>query len=141
VPEAFIAYRNWDSTLSGHPDCDGMLAVGLSARFESVERFVQRSGAALSIRWSDASKIPGQPWDGKEKHYLMERSDGPDGPELTRQLGVTRSGFFSTYDEGAKLYAVQHRRGLHIAVWLFDKHGGVRGARKLADQMVASFQP
>jgi hypothetical protein len=140
VPEALIAYRNWDSTLSGHPDCDGMVAVGLPARFESIERFVQRSGAALSIRWSDASKIPGQPWDGKEKHYPMERSDGPDGPELTRRLGVTRSGFFSTYDEAAQLYAVQHRRGLHIALWLYDKHGGVRGARKLADQIVASFQ-
>lgn len=38
VPDALIAYRNWDSTLSGHPDCDGMLAVRLPARFESFDR-------------------------------------------------------------------------------------------------------
>lgn len=140
VPNALVAYRNWDSTLSGYPDCDGMLAVGLPARFESFDRFVQQSGAALSSRWGDASKIPGQPWDGKEKHYPMERSDGADGAERTRQLSVPRSGFFSTYEEAAHLYAVAHRRGLHVAVWLYDKHGGVRGARKLADQVVASFQ-
>jgi hypothetical protein len=41
VPDALIACHNWDSTLSGHPDCDGMLAVGLPARFESFDRFVQ----------------------------------------------------------------------------------------------------
>ena len=140
VPEALIAYRNWEPTLSGHPDCDGMLAVGLSARFESLDRFVQKSGAALSIRWSDASKIPGQPWDGKEKHYPIERSDGPDGPERTRRLAVTRSGFFSTYEEAAHLYAVEQRRGLHIAIWLYDKHGGIRGARNIAQQIAASLE-
>jgi hypothetical protein len=140
VPNALIAYRNWDSTLSGHPDCDGMLAVGLAARFESFERFVQQSGGALSIRWSDATKIPGQPWDGKEKHYPMERAEGSEGPERTRQMAVQRSGWFSTYDEPAHLYAIAHRRGVHIAVWLYDKHGGVRGARKLADQIASSFQ-
>jgi len=139
VPNALVAYRNWDSTLSGHPDCDGMLAVGLPARFESLERFVQQSGAALSIRWGDASKIPGQPWDGKEKHYPLERGDGPDGPEVTRSLAVARSGFFSTYHEPAHLYAVAHRRGLHVAVWQYDKHGGISGARKVADQIAASF--
>ena len=37
VPNALIAYRNWDSTLSGHPDCDGMLAIGLPTRFESLD--------------------------------------------------------------------------------------------------------
>ena len=140
VPDALIAYHNWDSNISGHPDCDGMLAVGLPARFESFDRFVQQSPAALSGRWSAASTIPGQRWDGKEKQFPIERSDGPEGPERTRQLAVTRSGWFSTYDEPAHLYVVAHRRGLHIAVWLYDKHGGVRGARKIADQIAASFQ-
>jgi len=140
VPGALIAYRDWESTLSGHPACDGMLAVGLPARFESLDRFVQQSGAALSSRWSDASTIPGQPWNGKEKHYPIERSDGPSGPERTRQLAVTRSGFLGTYEEASHLYAVQHARGLLIAVWLYDKHGGIRGARRIADQIAASFR-
>ena len=140
VPEALIAYHNWDSTISGHPDCDGMLAVGLPARFESFDIFVRDSAAALSGRWGDATKIPGQRWDGNEKRYPMERGDGPDGPERTRQMAVPRVGWFSTYDEAAHLYAVAHRRGVHIAVWLYDKGGAVRGARKVAAQIAGSFQ-
>ena len=54
VPEALIAYRNWESTMSGHPDCDGMLAVGWPARFDSLDRFVQQASAALSGRWTSA---------------------------------------------------------------------------------------
>ena len=140
VPEALVAYRNWEPTLSGHPDCDGMLAVALPARFESFDRFVQHSGAALSGRWSDGTKIPGQRWTGNEKHYPLEQTDGPQGAERTRQMAVTRSGWFSTYDEASHLYAVAHRRGLYVAIWLYDKHGGVRAARKLADRIAASFQ-
>ena len=140
VPEALIAYRNWESTLSGHPDCDGMLAVGLPTRFESLDRFVQRPGAALSSRWGDATNIPGQAWTGNEKRYPMERGDGPQGPERTRQLAVQRSGWFSMYDEAARLHAVARQRGLYIAVWLHDKHGGVRAARQLAARIATSFQ-
>ena len=141
APDALVAYRNWDSTLSGHPDCDGMLAVGLPARFASLDRFVQQAGAALSTLWSAASEIPGQRWDGKEKHYPIERADGPDGPERTRQLAVRRSGWFSTYEEPAHLYAVAHRKGLLVAAWVYDKHGGVAGARRLAGEVVASWRP
>ena len=141
VPDALVAYRNWDSTLSGQPDCDGMLAVGLPARFASLDRFVQQAGAALSGLWSASSEIPGQRWDGKEKHYPVERAEGADGPERTRQLAVRRSGWLGTYEEPAHLYAVAHRRGLHVAVWLYDKHGGVAGARRLAGELAASFQP
>lgn len=140
APDALVAYRNWDSTLSGHPDCDGMLAVGLPARFASLDRFVQQAGAALSGLWGASTQIPGQRWDGKEKHFPIERAEGPEGPERTRQLAVPRVGWFSTYEEPAHLYAVAHRRGLLVATWLYDKHGGVDGGRRLAAQMAASFQ-
>lgn len=140
APDALVAYKDWESTMSGHPDCDGMLAVGLPARFDSLDMFVQTSNAALSSRWSSASTIPGQPWNGKEKSFPIERSDGAAGPELTRQLAVTRSGLFGMYDEAAHMYAIQHRRVLNIAVWLYDKDGGVRRARALADQVAASLQ-
>lgn len=140
VPEALIAYRSWAATLSGHPDCDGMLAVGLPSQFDSFDRFVQKSAGALSGRWSDATRIPGQPWDGKAQHYPMQTGDGPDGPERTRRLAVTRSGLFSTHDEPAHLYAVAHRNGLHIAIWRYDRHGGIREARELARRIAASFR-
>lgn len=141
VPDALVAYRNWDSTLSGHPDCDGMVAVGLPARFASLDRFLQQAGAALSISWSASSELPGQRWDGKEKHAPIERAEGPEGPERTRTLAVSRVGWLGTYHEPAHLYAVAHRRGLLVATWLYDKHGGVEGGRKLAAQLVASYQP
>jgi len=139
VPDALVAYRDWDSKISGHPDCDGMLAVARPGKFESFERFVQKAGAALSIHWSAATEIPGQKWDGKEKHYPIERADGANGPELLRQLALHRSGWFSVYDEPSHLYAVAHRAGVHVAVWIFDKHGGVKGARKIADAIAGSL--
>lgn len=140
VPDALVAYRNWDSTLSGHPDCDGMLAVGLPSRFASLDRFVQQAGAALSGLWGASTQIPGQRWDGKEKHFPLERAEGPEGPERTRQLAVPRSGWLGTYEEPSHLYAVAQRRGLLVATWLYDKHGGLDGGRRLAAQLAASFQ-
>lgn len=140
VPDALVAYRNWDSTRSGQPDCDCMIAVGLPSRFASLDRFLQQAGAALSTLWGAASEIPGQRWDGKEKHYPIERAEGPEGAERTRRLAVPRVGWFSTYEEPAHLYAVAHRRGLLVAAWVYDKHGGVDGGRLIAAQLVASYQ-
>lgn len=136
-----IGYRNWRSTMSGHPECDGMLAVGRSDAFADLRAFVQAARAGLSIQWSDASRIPGQPWDGDEKRYPLEEAQGDMGPELIQQLAVHRVGFFDVYDEPSHLYAVQHAAGVNIGVWLFDKHGGLKGARRIADRVAASFQP
>jgi hypothetical protein len=139
--QVLIGYRNWRSTMSGHPECDGMIAAGRSERFESLERFVGTGRAGLSIQWSDADRIPGQPWDGNEKRYATERNEGESGPELVQQLAVHRVGFFGVYDEPAHMFAVQHKSGLNIAVWLYDKHGGLAGAHKLASRIAASFEP
>jgi hypothetical protein len=138
--KVLIGYRNWRSTMSGHPECDGMIAIGRSERFESVERFVATGRGGLSIQWADADRIPGQAWDGNEKRYTAERNAGEGGPELIQQLAVHRVGFFDVYDEPAHMFAVQHKSGVCVAVWLYDKHGGVNGARKLASRIAASFQ-
>jgi hypothetical protein len=138
--KVLIAYRNWRSTMSGHPECDGMIAVGRSERFESLERFAGTGRAGLSIQWSDADRIPGQPWDGNEKRYAVESSDGESGPELIQQLAVHRAGFLGVYDEPAHMFAVQHKAGLSIAVWIYDKHGGLNDARKLASRIASSFE-
>jgi hypothetical protein len=137
---ALVAYRNWRSTLSGYPECDGLLAVGAPHLFKDLNDFVGHGRAALSIQWSDADRIPGQPWDGNEKRYQAVAGDGPDGPEITQQLAVHRVGFFDVYDEPASLFAVAHRGGLHVAVWQYDKHGGLKGARRLASRIVKSHQ-
>ena len=136
-----VAYRNWRSTMSGYPECDGMIAMGRVDRFETLERFASTGRAALSIQWGDADKIPGQAWDGNEKRYSADLRAGPDGAELIQQLAVHRVGFFGVHDEPAHMFALQHKLGVNIAVWLYDKHGGVSGARKLAARIASSFQP
>lgn len=138
--DVLVAYRSWRSTMSGYPECDGMIAVGRSDRLETLERFASTGRAALSIQWGDADRIPGQAWDGNEKRYSAERRQGGDGPELIQQLAVHRVGFFGVYDEPAHMFAMQHKLGVSIAVWLYDKHGGVSGARKLAVRIASSFQ-
>lgn len=68
--------------------------------------------------------------------FASTRAPLPGGGSIV----VGRSGLFSTYDAPAHLVAVQHRGGLNIAVWLYDKDGGVRRARAMADQIAASLQ-
>jgi hypothetical protein len=137
--DVWIGYRNWRSTMSGYPECDGMLGVGRNEKFRDLAEFVASCRAGLSIQWADADKIPGQPWDGNEKRY--ERVLSPAGDELTQQLAVHRSGFFDVYDEPSHLLAVRHASGISIALWLYDKHGGIKEARKTALRIAASFQP
>lgn len=138
--DVLAAYRNWRSTMSGHPECDGMIAIGRAQRFETLERFVLAARAALSIQWGDADRIPGQAWDGNEKRYPAERREGNDGPELIQRLAVHRVGFFGVHDEPAHMFAVQHGVGVNIAIWIYDKHGGVNGAHKLVWRIAGSFQ-
>jgi hypothetical protein len=137
--DALIGYRNWRSTMSGYPECDGMLAVGRNDRFSDVETFVKSCRGGLSIQWGDADRIPGQPWDGNEKRFTAESTKGPEGDELTQKLAVHRVGFFDVYDEPSHLFAVRHNAGVSIALWLYDKHGGLNGARKTALRIAASF--
>jgi hypothetical protein len=138
--QVLIAYRNWRSTLSGYPECDGMLGVGRAGAFNNLDSFVKTCRAALSIQWGDADRIPGQAWDGNERRYPVEPNGGQDRPELVQQLSVHRVGFFRVYDEPAHMYAAQHARGVFVAVWVYDKHGGIESARKISRRTAASFE-
>ena len=140
IDDALIGYRNWRSTMSGHPECDGMIGVGRTETFRDLKYFVGTCRAGLSIQWRAASTIPGQPWDGNEKRYQEAEAPGPHGLERTSQLSVVRVGWWSQYDEPARLYAVQHAAGVSIAVWLYDKHGGEDAARRMAHRIAESFQ-
>lgn len=140
APDALVAYRNWRSTMSGHPECDGMVGVGLPQKFDTLTAFSKSCGAALSIQWSSADELPGQPWDGNEKKFPWESADGPNGPEVIQKLSVHRVGFWGVFDEPSHRYAVQHRAGVNVAIFLYDKHGGLSGARRLADRIGKSFQ-
>lgn len=135
-----IGYRNWRSTMSGHPECDGLIAVGRTDRFASLREFVSSGRAGASIAWSAASTIPGTAWTANEKRYEETETQGPGGLERTSQLSLHRVGFFDVYDDPARLFALQHTSGVSVAVWILDKHGGEKTARKLADRIGSSFQ-
>lgn len=136
-----VAYRNWRSTMSGHPECDGMIAVGRTERFESLNAFMRSARGGLSIHWSDADRIPGQAWDGNEKRYPAEESEGPAGPQIVQLLSVGRVGFLKPYDLPALMYVAGNRNGLHLAIWIANTHGGANKAERLVESMAASFAP
>ena len=134
-----VRYRKWRSTISGHPECDGMIAVGLAARFASLDAFVRAARGALSIQWSDADRIPGQAWTGDEERYPVDVSSG--GDELVQELAVHRPGLFTVSDQRAQLLGRRDASGLCVAVWIFDKHGGLERARRIATRITSSYSP
>lgn len=138
--DMLVAYRNWRSTLSGHPECDGMIAIGRAERFTSLQAFMQSARNGLSIQWSDADRIPGQAWDGNEKRYPAEESDGAEGPQIVQILAVNRVGFFSPHTDTALMYIAGDRNGFHIGVWIAAAHGGAKKATRLVNRIAASFE-
>lgn len=136
-----IAYRNWRSTMSGHPECNGMIAVGAPSEFQDLRDFMRKARGALSIAWSAADEVAGTRWGaGDTKTYPVEERSGENGPELVQLLSVHRVGFFDVYDDPALMYVVGDRRGVHVAVWITNRQGGPRRALQLADRIAASFQ-
>lgn len=135
-----IGYRNWRSTMSGHPECDGMIAVGLTSKFESLRAFMQTSRGGLSIQWSAADTVAGTAWTTNEARYPVEERDGEYGPELIQLLAVHRVGWLDVYDDPALMYVVGHRVGVHVGVWITNRQGGARRASSLVQRIAASFQ-
>ncbi len=138
--KVLIGYRNWRSTMSGHPECDGMISVGLAAEFESLRAFMTTSCAALSIQWGAADTVVGTAWTGNEQRYPVEERDGDEGPELIQLLAVHRVGWLDVYDDMALMYVAGNRNGLHVGVWITNKHGGARRATSLVQRIAHSFQ-
>ncbi|MFN7180288.1 hypothetical protein [Hyphomonas sp.] len=135
------AYRNHRSMLSGTSECDGMIAVARADRHTSLDAFVSASRAMLTNRWSVADETEGR-WYGKEDTKLpVERREGPEGPEISGVLSVHMVGTLRVYDKPGRFYAVDHKSGLRIAVWIFDSHGGEKQARKIAAAIAESYTP
>ncbi len=135
---ALIAYRHYRSMLSGTNECDGMIAVARKREHQSLRDFVMSARGALTARWAYGDEMPPRFVDPHETFPLVE-SDGLNGPELTQALLVSIVGFFGVYDKRARLYAVDDARGLMIAVWIFDSHGGDATARNMAEAVALSL--
>ncbi len=136
-----VAYRNYRSMMSGTRECDGMIVVAAASAHDSLDAFVTAARAALTTRWAFADETEGR-WYGKEDTRLpVSRVDGPDGEELSGPLMVHVVGLFGTSDKPGRFLAVDHAKGLRIAIWIFDRHGGEKAARKIASMIAASWQP
>ena len=136
-----IAYRNYRSMMSGTRECDGMIAVATAAAHDSLDAFVTASRAGLTTRWAFADETEGR-WYGKEDTRLpVERRAGPDGEELSGPLSVHVVGLFGVTDRPGRFFAVDHARGLRVAIWIFDRHGGEKAARKIAGSIALSCLP
>jgi hypothetical protein len=138
--KVLIAYRNWRPTMSGHPECDGLIAVGRVERFPDLRDFLGAARAALSIQWGAADTVPGTGWTANEQKYPMEERGGPNGPEIVQLLAVHRVGFFDVYDDPALMYVAGFRNGVHVGVWITNRQGGARRAVQLVDRIADSFE-
>lgn len=135
---SLIAYRHYRSMLSGTNECDGMIAVARADRHESFDAFISAARGALTTRWAYADESEGR-WYGEEEKFPVETRQGKNGEERAGALSVHIVGFFGVYDKPARFYAVDDGRGVRVAIWIFDSHGGEARARKIAELIAASF--
>lgn len=136
---ALTAYRRYHSTMAGTNESNGAIAVGRPSDFKDLAEFVRHARGALTTRWSVANESEGR-WYGRPETFAELEQQGPNGPERTGKLSVHMVGVLKVYDAPAALYAVHDRRGVMIAIWIFDRDGGETRARRLADRIAASFE-
>lgn len=137
--DSLAAYRNYHSTMAGTNESDGGLVVALATKFDTLERFVRNSRGRMTSRFANANESEGR-WYGNPQTFPETPGEGPNGPELIGKLQVHVVGWTNVYNAPGTMYAVNDRRGVMIGVWLFDKHGGEKQARRLAEKVAASFE-
>lgn len=137
--ECVFAYRKYHSTMAGTNECNGMIAVGRLSNFKDLKDFKLNARAGLTTRWSYANESEGR-WYGRPEKYPEIGGEGANGPELVGTLKVHMVGW-TVYDAPGCLYVVMDKRGIGIAVWIFNKDGGEKCARRYAERIAASFKP
>ncbi len=138
--KAMIAFKKWRTTMSGYPECDGMIAVSREADHRDLDSFCTNVRAMLTSQWAEAHERPETRFrDTPSQYFPIQRASGPAGAELWRALSVHRVGFFDVYDKPATQYARLDRKGVMIGVWIFESDGGLKRARKLANDIAGSY--
>jgi hypothetical protein len=137
---ALTAYRRYHSTMGGYNESNGAIAIGRPADFKDLAEFVRHARGALTTRWSVANESEGR-WYGRPETFPELPGEGPNGPERTGKLSVHMVGMLKVYDAPGALYAVHDKRGVMIAIWIFNRDGGDKRARRLAERIAASWQP
>ncbi len=135
---ALIAYRKYHSTMAGSYECKGVIAIGNTGAFTDLAAFVRNARAALTTGWSNANESQTK-WVANPEKFPETASEGANGPERIGPLKVRTVGWLDVYDDPGVLYAVADRRGVMIAIWILNRHGGERRARAVAERIAASF--
>jgi len=135
---SIVLYRKLKNTMGGYEECDGLINVARSEGFADLETFAIETESAATTRWLHGNLKPG--WTSFESEkFPIQHGQGPFGAERIQELTVNTTGLFNVSVNVAWRIALQHPRGLLFQVWLFEKHGGLAGARRLADQIAQSF--
>jgi hypothetical protein len=137
TPAALVAFRNYRSTMAGTNESDGGLAVARSGAFPTLAEFVRVMRGAMTSRFANANESEGR-WYGRPETFQETERDGPNGRERIGPLKVHVVGW-TVYDAPGTMFAVDDLRRVMIGVWIFDKHGGEKRARRIADQIAGSF--
>lgn len=136
---ALTAYLRHHSTMGGYNESNGAIAVARSAGFSDLADFVRHARGALTSRWSVANESESR-WYGREEKLPELPTEGPNGAERIGKLSVHMIGW-RVYDLPGCMYAVHDRRGVMIAIWIFNRDGGETRARRLAEAIASSYQP
>jgi hypothetical protein len=136
---ALTAYRRYHSTMGGYNESNGAIAVARPTDFKDLADFVRHARGALTSRWSVAHESEGH-WYGRPEKFPERPEEGSNGPERIGMLSVHMIGW-RVYDAPGALYAVHDKRGVMIAIWIFNRDGGEKRARRLAEGIAASYEP
>jgi hypothetical protein len=131
-----MLYRHLRSMMSGTMECDGAIAIARMEAHADIDAFVNTARGALTTRWAFGDE---RGWGDKAVRLPVERRVGARGPEIVGELSVHMVGFWDVYDKLGCFLAIEHARGVRVAAWIFNQHGGERRARAIVEAVAAAY--
>lgn len=132
-----VLYRHLRSMLSGTMECNGMIAVARRDAHADIDDFVNAARGGFTTRWAHGDE---KGWGDNSVRLPVERRVSADGAEQSGELSVHVVGFWDVYDWPGRFLAVEHARGVRVAVWIWDKHGGEKRARVMVNAIAGSYR-
>ena len=132
-----VLYRHLRSMMSGTMECNGMIAVARGDAHAGIDDFVNTARGGLTTRWAHGDE---KGWGDNAVRLPVERRTLVDGVELSGELSVHVVGFWDVHDWPGRFLALEHARGVRVAVWIWDKHGGEKRARAMVNAIAGSYR-
>jgi len=136
--KSIALYRRLHNTMGGYVECDGLINIARRDQFPDLDTFAIEVEKAATTSWEYGSLKPG--WTSFEsERFPVNHADGPSGRERSQELSIKTPGILKERVNIGWRIAIDHKAGLLIQVWLFEKDGGLAVARKLADEIAATL--